>query len=980
MPIFTGTNANDSLFGGVGNDTLDGLLGADSMYGGDGSDFYVVDNTGDVCEETFNDSFGGNDTVQASASYTLHFTLENLWLIGADNLSATGNANPNQIVGNDGNNVLNGLEGNDTLSSGGGADQLFGGAGNDSFDLNAVTDLSVLVIDGGADLDTADLFSGAVQLGTTLPFSEVEQIDTLGTVFLGTAGADNYDFSPITSIAFGSAYRLVLVAGEGDDVVRSTNAAWAGGWHSIDGQGGNDSLTGGTARDVLLGGSGNDTLNGTSGDDLSDGGAGDDLVYAVSGADSADGGDGIDTLDTSLFGGAYRVDLVTGLTNFAGESFVGFEHLRMGFGSDTLIGSAADNLLEGAGGVDSLTGADGNDTLDGGVGADTMDGGDGDDLYIVDNAGDVAAEAPGGGTDTVRSAVNLTLHFTLENLVLVDAATTGTGNEGANRIEGQNLANTLAGGFGNDTLLGQGGDDTMTGGNQDDLLDGGTGADSMDGGDGNDVYVVDDIGDDVHEFYNDPPGGFDMVRSTVSYAIGDAFGQRGFGIEGIELLGGDDLDATGNANANFLVGNTGANELRGGAGNDTLEGGDGDDVLTGSSGDDTLDGGAGADAMVGGAGADLYRVDNASDVVLDTGASGVDTVESTLSYTLASGLENLNLIGVAAVNGTGNAAGNMLVGNDAANILNGAGGADTMTGGDGNDTYVVDAAGDSIFEGANATTQIDTVRSTLAFTLGTNLENLVLTGTAAINGSGNTRANAITGNAAVNTLGGSSGNDTLDGGGGADSLVGGTGNDTYVVNVAGDKTVEAGTSLTEIDLVRAGLSWTLAVNVEQLLLTGTGAFNGTGNTRANLLTGNNAANTLLGLDGRDTLNGAGGNDVLDGGTGNDSLVGGTGLDTFRFSTTLNATSNVDVVSGFVRADDRFLLDDAVFAGVGAVGALALGAFRTGTAALERDDRIIYNKAQGKIYFDADGFGGATQVLFATVAINTDIRFDDFFIG
>jgi Ca2+-binding RTX toxin-like protein len=109
------------------------------------------------------------------------------------------------------------------------------------------------------------------------------------------------------------------------------------------------------------------------------------------------------------------------------------------------------------------------------------------------------------------------------------------------------------------------------------------------------------------------------------------------------------------------------------------------------------------------------------------------------------------------------------------------------------------------------------------------------------------------------------------------------------------------------------------------------------------------------------------------------LNGGAGLDAFRFASTLNATSNVDAIVGFLAADDRLQLDDTVFAGIGPVGALAVGAFRAGTAAGDAGDRIVYDNATGSIYFDADGSGAAAQILFATVAVGTTLTAADFFV-
>jgi Ca2+-binding RTX toxin-like protein len=289
--------------------------------------------------------------------------------------------------------------------------------------------------------------------------------------------------------------------------------------------------------------------------------------------------------------------------------------------------------------------------------------------------------------------------------------------------------------------------------------------------------------------------------------------------------------------------------------------------LTGNSAANTLNGGTGSDTMIGGTGNDTYVVDNTGDVVMENANEGTDLVLSSVTYTLSANVENLTLTGTAAINGTGNTLNNVLTGNSAANTLNGGTGSDTMIGGAGNDTYIVDNTGDVVTENANEGT--DLVQSSVTYTLSANVENLTLTGTAAINGTGNALDNVLIGNSAVNTLTGGAGNDTLDGGAGADKLIGGTGNDTYIVDNTGDVITENANEGT--DLVKSSVTYTLATNVENLTLTGTAAINGTGNTLNNILTGNSAANTL---------NGGAGNDTLDGGAGNDSLIGGTGNDIY----------------------------------------------------------------------------------------------------
>jgi Ca2+-binding RTX toxin-like protein len=212
-------------------------------------------------------------------------------------------------------------------------------------------------------------------------------------------------------------------------------------------------------------------------------------------------------------------------------------------------------------------------------------------------------------------------------------------------------------------------------------------------------------------------------------------------------------------------------------------------VITGTSGNDKLNGLAGADNLIGGLGNDTYGVNNIGDVVTENTGAGTDTINSSITYTLTANVENLTLTGTAALNGTGNTLNNILTGNAAANTLNGLAGADKLIGGLGNDLYIIDNTGDVVTENASAGT--DTVNSSITYVLTANVENLTLTGTAALNGTANTLNNTLTGNAAANTLNGGAGNDTilglagndlLTGGNGTDKLTGGAGADTFDFN------------------------------------------------------------------------------------------------------------------------------------------------------------------------------------------------------
>jgi Ca2+-binding RTX toxin-like protein len=420
----------------------------------------------------------------------------------------------------------------------------------------------------------------------------------------------------------------------------------------------------------------------------------------------------------------------------------------------------------------------------------------------------------------------------------------------------------------------------------------------------------------------------------------------------------------GTAGADLLVGSDLGEMILGKGGNDQL---------TGRGGNDLLDGGAGADRMAGGAGDDLYVVDSSNDRVSEAARGGRDTVLSSASFSLGIGLETLELTGAADINGTGNALSNSLVGNAGSNRLNGGGGndkidggagADRMSGGAGNDSYRADDAGDRAIEAASE--GVDTVTASVSHTLLANVENLTLTGSDAIDGRGNALANVLIGNSGANSL---------DGRAGADLMKGGLGDDVYAIDHAGDRAVERAGGGT--DLVRSATGFTLGSNLEHLTLTGSRAVDGTGNGLANSLTGNGGANSLDGAAGADALRGGGGDDRLYGGAGNDALTGGIGADRFAFDTALDGARNVDILSDFAASDDTIMLGRGIFTGIGGDGRLGAGAFHAGASAADAGDRILYDAATGKIFYDGDGAGGAAAILFARVDPGTALSHADF---
>jgi Ca2+-binding RTX toxin-like protein len=239
----------------------------------------------------------------------------------------------------------------------------------------------------------------------------------------------------------------------------------------------------------------------------------------------------------------------------------------------------------------------------------------------------------------------------------------------------------------------------------------------------------------------------------------------------------------------------------------------------------------------------------------------------------------------------------------------------------------------------------------------------------------------LTGNASNDTLLGGAGNDRLNGGLGADYLAGGTGSDTYIVDDIGDTVVEAASAGT--DVVQSSITYALTTDVENLVLTGTGDINGTGNVLANTLTGNSGNNMLRGNAGADTLNGGAGNDRLIGGEGVDVLNGGAGSDQFVF-TAAPLSANRDTIQDFVSGTDQLIFDRNIFTALSGSGTLSPEQFGLGTRATTAAQRLLYNApatgTTGTLYYDADGSGtGSAAVAIATFTGKPALSASDIFI-
>lgn len=314
----------------------------------------------------------------------------------------------------------------------------------------------------------------------------------------------------------------------------------------------------------------------------------------------------------------------------------------------------------------------------------------------------------------------------------------------------------------------------------------------------------------------------------------------------------------------------------------------------------------GASTLIGTAGNDTFTVSIPATKV--QAGQGLDVVQASVSWVMSEGVEVLQLTGSGAINGTGTRLDDSILGNAAANLLEGLDGNDRLTGNGGND---------------------------------------VLRG-----GNGN------------DTLAGGEGNDTLEGNAGTDRLEGGAGDDTYILSAdASDTVVE--TSQGGTDLVRASVTVTLAANVENLVLTGSAAADGTGNTLANTITGNDAANTLSGGSGRDILLGAGGQDklsgggmrdLLNGGAGVDTLTGGSSNDVFRFATLAEAGDIITDFRDYVGNNDAIQINAAGFGGDLTLGVLAADRFqaRADNLAQDLNDRFIFRTTDKTLWFDRNG--------------------------
>ena len=931
----TGNSGADTLSAGNGTDTLVSGLGTavQSLVGGTGNDLFVVNSAGDIVTVG---AIHGTDTIRSSVSYTASPNVADLTLMGTSALVGTGNALANILTAN---------SGADTLVAGSGTATLVGGSGNDTFVVNSATDLV-------NDTSTAATNTLNSSVNYTLPTDVNNLVFTGTTALIGTANSAN---DTLTSNAgadtlVGSTGNETFVVTNGGVVVQdssttASNAIIASASYTLPtnvdslsftgtaalqgtGNSGNDILTANTGADTLVAGSGSDTLiagAGATADSLV-GGTGSDLFILGHAADVVSVGatHGADTIQSSL---SYTLPANVNALVFTGSADL------------TGVAISGNNSLIGNGGNDILNAGSGNDTLIAGTGLATLIGGSGADTFVINSASDVL-QSVSTASNTVVSSVSYTMATNIASLILQ-----GSGNLLG---LGNTIANSITANSGSDTLVA------------------GSGAANLVGGLGADLFVINSAADTVSEPQFALKGAIDTIQSSVSYTLPTT-------VDILLLSGTANLTAQANSSADLLIGN---------AGNDTLVGG---------VGNDTLSAGAGAAVLIGGSGNNTFIINNTSDTVQETTAGHNNAVLSSVTYSLPTNVNILILTGSGNLTATANSANDSIRGNSGADVLIAGGGVDTLAagsglatlvGGTGADTFIVNNASD-VIQSASASSE-NVVLSSVTYVLPTNVGQLILTGVANIEG---------TGNAAPDTLTAGAGQDTLVAGSGAATLIGGGGNDTFVINSASDLVQDGVTSTA--NTIQSSVNDTLVSNVNTLVFTGTAALTGTANSANDTLTSNTGADTLVGGTGNDTfvinnsadviqdasttavnvaqsavnyslganintllLTGTaalvgianGGADTLISNTGADTLVGGTGNDTFVVNSSDVVVQGNSATSNLIESSVSYTLPSNV-------DALTL----IGTAAIS---------ATGNATADVIQAGSGTDTLFAGSGVAT----------
>ena len=276
-------------------------------------------------------------------------------------------------------------------------------------------------------------------------------------------------------------------------------------------------------------------------------------------------------------------------------------------------------------------------------------------------------------------------------------------------IHGTSSADTINGFDGHDRLFGEGGNDTLNGWGGDDRLDGGIGPDKMNGGPGNDLFIVDDPGDQIFDIGN---SGIDTVEVRFAYTLpkhnldpyAGASVDNTPALENLTLTGSAAINGTGNAVANIIIGNGAANILSGKDGDDTLDGRLGNDVVHGEAGDDRLRvAGLGSDLAHGGDGIDTLVVDygDTADAIVRAAEADGD-YNGSGTFRNAAGTRKATYSGIERLDVTTGSGNDDLIGADGSDTFRSGAGADEVDGGAGDDV-IEGGDGDDILAGGIGT-------------------------------------------------------------------------------------------------------------------------------------------------------------------------------------------------------------------------------------------------------------------------------------
>jgi len=856
-------NLANSLTGTAGRDFLQGFGGADTMNGGAGSDTYIV-GTGDVLSDG-----GGVDTVVTDVNWTLGAGFENVQMIGAGNISATGNNDANLAIGNAGNNYFNMRAGNDTIQA---------GAGNDWIDMSAFGTASYGddVIEGGEGLDTLNFaISAGQQSGVVVDL-------TAGTFSGGGLGGAGSGTVTGVERVIGAAFNDFIKGGAASEDLRGED-----GNDTLVGMGGSDGLFGGAGQDTFLFAaappsghgiqdffSGTDKLafdnavftalgaagNFVAGDSRFTAGAGftsgrdadDRIIYNTSTGDLYYDADG---------NGAGAAQLVGFLS---GHPALAATDIAVTGNNGAINGTGGDDSLVGTNGNDSIRGFDGEDTINGGRGNDTLTGGDGtQDTFPFTQDHFIFDQVPGAANaDRITDFRFDVLHLDARVMPALGAS----GNFVSGDMRFHAAPGAVSGHDANDRVV----YDTSTGNVYYDADGSGAGAAQLVVTLQQDAPLreVDIVVD------NGTPGA--VVQGTA----GNDSLTGSVGNDSIDGLAGNDTIDTVDGD-DTLLGGPGADSLTGGDGSDRLSGGDGNDTLNG--GDFTQFGHSGIDTMDGGLGDDLYIIENPADVLSDSG--GIDSiVASDMDFILGPGFENLELhndVGEAPSTGIGNDLDNLMSITFAGGRLEGRGGNDTLLG-SGRSDALDGGAGDDMLSGRGGFDNLTGGAGADSFILvarpdPSRFNEVEITDFAS--GVDRLRLDAR----AMPELGASgafaAGDPRFFAAPGADA--GHDADDRLVYDTA------SGKLYFDPDGSGAGAADVLATfqGAPALVATDITVDNGTGQTANGTaandsLTGTEGNDSISGLAGSDTINALGGDDTLDGGAGIDALNGGLGNDTY----------------------------------------------------------------------------------------------------